>query len=350
MKKIFINGRFLTQRVTGVQRVAREYVKQMDARKDLWNGNQFVLVVPEDYDSQFKLTNIPVKILRGKGNYAWEQMRLPKYVRKEKGNFLLNFCNLCPLSLNDKNIVMIHDLAFVYHPEFYNWKFNAAYRFLVKREARKCHCILTVSEFSKKQLMDTYHLPDQKIAVLYSGVPDFPETQAVNAKIKEIANNRFYFTVGSASPNKNLRFILRLAKNNPHDRFVVSGSRNRVFASLPEEGLPPNLQMTGYLSDQDLAYLYSRCAGFIFPSLYEGFGLPPLEAIKCGCRKLIVSDIPTMHEIFHDLPVNYISPASDTPVLMDSFSQKMDDAQAAALLKCFSYEKSVQQLLNLIDQ
>ena len=348
MKKIFINGRFLSQRTTGVQRAGREYVKQIDKLNDFWGDNKYYLLVPENYDQTFKLANIQLVVLPGKGNYFWEQITLPKYFKREKGYYLLSLCNLCPLKLKEKNIVMIHDLAFIYHPEFYSWKFNTAYKFFIKREAKKSKEILTISEFSKKQLIETYHIPNNKIAILYSGIPNFSNNEITNKKLLDLTADKFYFSVGSASPNKNLKFILNLAKNNPNVNFVVSGAQNRVFASLPADDLPKNVQMTGYVSDDELAFLYSKCEGFVFPSIYEGFGLPPLEAVRCGCRKMIVSDIPTMHEIFDDLPVNYISPESSKPVSMDSFDKKLNDEQAGILQRRISYEKSAIWILDFI--
>lgn len=350
--KIVINGKFFSQKTTGVQRVAREIVNHIENSINTWRDIEFLIVIPSKGINKIpNFKNIKVKFLRGKGNYFWEQIKLPLLFAKEKGDFLLNLCNIAPLILKAKNLVFIHDLTFLYHPDFFSWKFVKAYRFFIKKEAHSCKHIFTVSLFSKNQIFSAYRIPESKISIITPGISiDFSSSCFTkNELIKRITNNPFFFSVGSISKNKNIEYIINLANNNPAFSFVISGAKSKVFNDSFGDSFPKNVFYTGYISDEDLIFLYSKCYGFIFPSFSEGFGLPPLEAIRCGCRRIIVSNIPTMNEIFKNYNVNFIDPFSKNDNII-SFSKVLTKEEANSLIKKYNWNNSVIELLNTIKQ
>ncbi len=310
MKTIYINGRFLTQRITGVQRYAREIVKAIDAKNFEWGDLRFVLLVPSNYDKSYTLKNIPIQIIDGNGNYYWEQIKVPFYLRKKKDYYFASLCNVAPLLLGTKNIVVVHDTAILDHPEFYSKKFVLTYKFIYKHELKSAKLVFTVSEFSKNKITSYYKIPFEKIIVTYSAADShFSEHDLIFDDWFEKTDKPICFSVGSASANKNMKYVIACALKNPNYLFVISGESNKVFNYLknPNEDLPSNVRMLGYLNDDELKSMYKHCEYFLFPSIYEGFGVPPLEASGLGCKKLIVSDIPTMREIFGD-NVNYLDP------------------------------------------
>ena len=344
MKTIYINGKFLTQKITGVQRVARELVFRLDKLAANQEQLSFVLLVPEDYDKSFALSSIKTEVVHGNGGYVWEQIKLPKYLKKKKDYFLLSLCNISPLALRNKNIVTMHDLAVVHHPEFFSKKFVMIYRYIFKRQAKFSPLILTDSLTSKNDIVSHYKIDDAKVKIIWPA--SFKtDAQALQAKrLETMLNKGLCFSVGSASPNKNMKYVFACARRNPQYTFLLSGGRSKAFAkSEGVDTMPENVRYLGYLSDDELRYVYSKCEFFLFPSIYEGFGLPPLEAATYGCKKIIVSDIPTMHEIFGG-DVNYINPLDyenvvnldavkeyDYRNLHDKFSW---DASAKALMDC----------------
>lgn len=307
---VLINGRFLSQKITGVQRFASEIVKKIDSSSEYWDNLKFSIVVP--YDSSVEnlnLKNIVIIKLKGKPNYFWEQIKLSKFMKKHKYDYLLSLCNVAPISLKKKNMVCIHDMAVRTHPEFYSKKFVSVYKFIYKSLCKKATRIFSVSEFSKNEIIKYYPNTKGKIVVVPNAVNEEFGTYIgeVNQNLLQYENKEFYFSVGSASINKNMKYVYSLAKKNPNKLFLISGTKNKVFSDVSNEKLN-NVIHLGYLSDDELSYLYSKAKGFIFPSIYEGFGIPPLEAIKCGCKHIIVSDIPVMHEIFGEKGINYINP------------------------------------------
>ena len=126
----------------------------------------------------------------------------------------------------------------------------------------------------------------------------------------QVTEKSYIFALGSLEPNKNLKWILNAAKNNPQETFIVGGGINEAVFAKQNFSLPPNVRLIGYLSDVESKSLMHYCKAFVFPSFYEGFGIPPMEAMVAGAPQIFVSDIPVMHEIFGN-EVEYIDPQGE---------------------------------------
>lgn len=294
---LYINGRFLTQKITGVQRYALEVLKQIDCM-DLPN-KVIVLCPKDDLINVPKLENIKIlKIGKLKG-HAWEQLSLPLFMLRHRQDKLLNMCNLAPILF--PGYVVIHDISFKTHPEHLNKKFALWYRFVTKMNIKRYKHIFTVSNFSKNEIISEYVVKDKNITVTYNSAEHMkgiiPNKNIIHRL--HLENKKFIFSLGSASPHKNRKFIIECAKNNPNYIFVVTGTNSKSFCDEQYEK-SENLIFTGYLNDEEIVALYKSCEAFLFPSLYEGFGIPPLEALVCGCKKIILSNIEVLKEIYQN--------------------------------------------------
>ena len=338
MIKIIINGRFLSQQITGVQRVAHELVRELDnlVKKE---KIEVVVLAPKNIIFENLYKNIKIKkvgILKG---HLWEQLELPFYTLKVKG-ILLNLCNTAPII--NTGIVDIHDISFRVNPQFFSKKFSWYYRILIWILVKTSKKILTVSEFSKQEIIKYYKVPKEKIEVIYNswehilrGNEDFSILQRLNLK-----NKSFYLAVSSINPNKNFKYIIELAKLYPEKQFVIAGKKNiKVFGKLGIEDLK-NLVWCGYVTDEELKALYMTCKGFIYPSFYEGFGLPPLEAMGCGCEEIYVSNTSCLPEIFGESVV-YLNSYKVEKVLKDNLSLNN------RVLDKYNWELSAEKLLKL---
>lgn len=298
---IYINGRFLTQKITGVQRYAIEVVKQLDKMEnDKYN---FIILVPNvELENAIKLQNIEIKKIGKYSGHKWEQISLPMYIKKnDKKAELLNFCNLAPVLY--PGYVVIHDISFKTHREHLDWKFSLWYRFITKVNIKRYKHIFTVSEFSKKEIIENYKVKEDRITITYNSaehLKNIEPDENIITKL-ELEGKSFNFSLGSKSPHKNHKYIVEYAKRNKDMLFVVSGNNNNKIFNSDEETKLDNLIYTGYLNDNELAALYKNCKSFIFPSLYEGFGIPPLEAMTLGCKNVYVSDIEVFKEIYKDM-------------------------------------------------
>jgi glycosyltransferase involved in cell wall biosynthesis len=301
---IYINGRFLTKPITGVQRYAIEIVKQFDKNE---NKHKIVILLPKgDIVTHLKLSNVEIKQIGKLSGNLWEQISLPIFMRKQKNAVLLNLCNIGPILY--PGYTTIHDIAFKTYSAHLNWKFALYYRIITKLNIKRYDYIFTASKFSKNEILENYHVDENKIAVTYNSAEHLKNIAGDDTLLKKLNLEKkdFIFSLGSKSPHKNHKFIEKCAKENPDILFVVAGDNsNGTFKDEKGEEEINNLIFTGRLNDAQMKSFYSKCNAFIFPSLYEGFGIPPLEAIQCGCSNIILSDIDVFKEIYGD-NVKYI--------------------------------------------
>lgn len=293
--KVVVNARFLTQPITGVQRFAIEISKIL--KKHL--QNDIIFVAPKDIINWEIASELDVKIIGTHKSHIWEQIDLRRFLIKNNSPLLLNLCNTAPLFYRN-NVITIHDIAFEVYPQTYSKKFLLVYKFLIPKLAHSAKKIITVSEFSKSEIMKYYNIPNDKIEVIYN---------AVSTEFQEIGNGnlrkeRYFLTVSSLNYRKNLKLVLKAFTilNNTEKNvrlYVVGDLDNKSFSkyNLHEFETNNKIIFLGRLSDEKLMEYYSNSLAFIYPSLYEGFGIPPLEAQRCKAP-VIVSDIPCFHEIF----------------------------------------------------
>lgn len=338
---IYINGKFLTQKITGVQRYAREIIKELDK---LVNKDEIIILVPNGVNNDLNLTNIKVlKTGKLKGN-LWEQISLPLYVMKHKGE-LLNLCNSAPIIHPD--IITIHDVKIKARPNDFSENFLKWYNFMFKRIIPKSNMIITVSNFSKSEIMKYYHIDEKKIHVIYNAWQHFERIgYNINALNKyELEKNNYYFAMSSLEPNKNFKWIAEVAKRNQDEIFAIAGSINK---KIFDEGLgfecPKNMKLLGYISDKEAKTLMKYTKAFLFPSFYEGFGIPPLEALSAGTKKIIVSDIPVMHELFGE-NINYIDPYDN---MYDLSKYELKEINSKEILSEYLWNKSAIKLYRLL--
>ena len=342
--KIIINGRFLTQKITGVQRVAHELIREIDkllSKKKL----EVVILAPKNLIFKTSYKNIKIKKVGFLTGVLWEQLELPFYGLLEKG-ILLNLGSTAPLI--NTGIVDIHDISFKVNPQFFSKKFSLYYKILIWILVKTSKKILTVSEFSKNEIIKYYNVSPQKIEVVYNSwehILNFKEDFNILEKFN-LKSKSFYLGVSSVAPNKNFKYIIELAKLYPEKKFVIAGKKNeKVFGNLGINEMN-NLIWCGYVSDEELKTLYMSCKGFIFPSFYEGFGIPPLEAMGCGCEEIYVSDTSCLLEIFED-SVIYINP-NKVEKIFDK-EVKISKEKIKKVLKKYSWKKSSLEIIKILE-
>lgn len=285
---IFINGRFLTQSLTGVQRYAAEMVKAIDrllasgdAPRSLLEAH-WQLLTPAGAVASLELERIGTRQFGSRSGHLWDQLDL---ARAANGGILISLANSGPV-LHPDHLIVIHDAQVFRRPDFFSWAYRTTHRALGYLLARRA-TIASVSAFSRCELSDVLRLTPAKVPIFPNSaehfaaiIPDY----SILARLG-LSDGKFFLSVGSMSRNKNISLAIdaaELLKRPDFPLVVVGGDNNKVFQGN-RAASNASVVMAGRLSDQEVAALYARAAAFVFPSLYEGFGVPPLEAMIFGC-------------------------------------------------------------------
>jgi glycosyltransferase involved in cell wall biosynthesis len=279
-----INGKFTSQQITGVQRVAYELTRAMQMRAN--PGGELEVFVPENVIEPGALLKHQRRFpwLRGT---LWEQITLPIAAR---GMTLLNLCNTNPIFKRGQ-VVMVHDMAVYDVPQGFSKKFLMWYRICFSILPRMEPLILTVSAFSKRRICHHLKIDESRVAVVPPGADHLDRVVSNPATVRRLhlVKDAYCIIVGSLDPRKNLQCALDAIDQLGHlgdVKFVVVGGKNpRIFnsESIGRTARSKQVVWTGFVSDGELKALYENAGCLVFPSLYEGFGLPPLEAMYCGC-------------------------------------------------------------------
>lgn len=341
VKKIVINGKFYAQKVTGVQRYAREVLLELDKIIDDFDVE---LVLPENAQNVPDFKNIKKTTLKGDASILWEQIKLPIYIWRKK-TIGLHLCHVAPILKPD--IVCIHDANVVRNPHWFTKKLVFWYKLIHKNAALRAKKVLSVSDFSKNELQEIFKIPDNRIENIGSGWQHIERVSCDEDTLNryKLEKKQFFFSLGTQAPHKNMKWILQYAKNHPDETFVLSGSfYSKVFKTEKLE-LPSNVRFLGYLSDSEVKTLMRDCKAFLFPSFYEGFGIPPLESLSLGTTTA-VSNIPVMHELFEDA-VHYIDPLNSNINLSEKLLEPV--LEPNSVLKKYNWASVSKKILRIFE-
>jgi glycosyltransferase involved in cell wall biosynthesis len=275
-----INGRFLSQTTTGVQRYAREIVRAIDQILVASNGAGRLLAPALDAPAPSYRAIQTHLVSPGQG-HVWEQFILPMRSRQP----LLNLCNTAP-AFASQQVVCIHDANVFEHPESYSRAFRYYYRGLQPWVARRAARVTSVSKDAAQQIARHIGIAAGKIDVLPNGHEHALRWDASLSRIFDAAPPRrpYVLLLGSRAKHKNIDLIAGMAKSLDllDIDIIVAGGDASIF-SQAAIAQASNLRCCGRVSDDDLAMLLSKALCLAFPSLTEGFGLPIVEAMALGC-------------------------------------------------------------------
>ncbi len=337
-----INARLLKHNsLSGIPRYIQGILKGLDAR-----NFEYTLLYPDK-----KLNVIKA--------HLWEQFILPG---RSKNSLLWSPANSGPFRVHNQ-VVTVHDVLHVDRPDLHVNSFLAGklYKFMYPRLFKNCLGILTVSNYTKSRIMELYKIPSEKIKVVYETPADIfkpcseSEIKAVREKYKLTQDRGYVLSLGSLDIKKNLKNLIKawqILDNYIKKDFdlILSGQEveRMTLERLELDKIPDGVKFTGFVDDKDLPALYSGASLFIFPSLYEGFGLPPVEAMSCGAP-VIVSNATSLPEICGDGALQ-VDPydiesiaAGIKSVLEDNSLAESLRAKGLARSKFFSWEHEIDE-------
>jgi glycosyltransferase involved in cell wall biosynthesis len=353
---VVFNGRFLAARPTGVQRVAHQLIRALDsglARGDFDLDGRAEIVCPAGVDGMTSLSAIAERRGGMFTGQPWEQFDLPRLAR---GRLLVNLCNLGPLG-GRRQVTMIHDAQVYISPQSYSRAFAEWYRFALPRIGAASRKVLTVSEFSREMLEKHGVAPREKIEVIHNGVDHIAAVEpdaAILARLR-LQNRPYVVALASAQAHKNLRVVCEAfaRRDLAALRLVLVGSV--TIAELERAGIPvpETVLFAGRVSDGELRALLESAIAYACPSITEGFGLPPLEAMYVGCPA-VVAPRGALPEVCGEAAL-YAAP-DDPKAWTEAILSLAEDKEARATVRAkgavqaskFRWERAARQLHDVL--
>jgi glycosyltransferase involved in cell wall biosynthesis len=331
--RIAIDGRELAGQATGVGRYLSELLRAWNELPDA-RAHEFVIcthaAAPLPALPYLRVSTVTSP---GAGGTRWEQLTLPRLLRAAEPHVVFAPAYTAPLRCPFPVVLTVHDVSYCAHPEWFSWREGTRRRLLTRWSAQRAALVLTVSEFSKGEIVRHLGIDAARVRAIYSG----PSPVADPASGTD-AHAPLVLYVGSMLARRHVPELIdgfaRLARRRPDVRLALVGSPRGVppvdiAGSLRDADLGGRITMHGFVPDAELADLYHRSSAFAFLSSYEGFGLTPLDAIAAGVPPVVL-DTPVAREIY-GAAAHYVT--RPDPALVEAALERVlfDDTERARL-------------------
>jgi glycosyltransferase involved in cell wall biosynthesis len=310
--RIAIDGRELVGRPTGVGRYLSELLRAW-GELPAASGHEFVLCSPQALDlDAFEPLRASSRVAAGSGT-LWEQRVLPGLAASANADVLFSPAYTCPLWCSIPIVLVINDVSFAAHPEWFSWREGLRRRTLTRLGARRAARVITESDFSKREITRLLGIASPQIEVIYLGASTLHRDDSSAARLPLV------LYVGSLFNRRHIPELIdgfsRLVARMPEARLEIVGDNRTnphvdVAELLDRGGMSGLVRWRSYIPDGDLSSLYASASAFVFLSDYEGFGLTPLEAMAAGVPAVVL-DTPIAREIYGAAAMFLPSPAPD---------------------------------------
>lgn len=282
----------------------------------------------------------------------WEQTRFPALVKQETLDLLHSPHYTMPLSKPTRQVVTFHDMIFFLYPEVHTFAKRIFFPWIMHRSARKADLIITDSDSTRRDAAKILGISAEKMVTVHLGYRDIFKPIDDEAKLRSAREQfglpaRFILYVGAIEPRKNVPLLLRAFKRlvdegYPH-HLVIPGKMGWLVGDVPELierlGISEKVRLLGYVPYEELPSIYNLADLFVYPSLYEGFGLPPLEAMACG-TPVITTNISSMPEVVEDGGI--LVPPNDDNALFEAMVRILTDDRLRQDLRQRGFKRAAQ--------
>lgn len=333
------------------------------------NENKYFLYSNEEIETFKNFDNATIKIINKKGLF-WHKKVLSDAYKEGLEIFIAPTSYIIPALHNPgkiKVLITIHDLIAFLYPGNHNKKAVLVEKLTLDRALKKVKKVLSVSENTKKDLIRNFDIKESLIEIIHNAASDsfgiIEQDQCEILRESKKLPKEFIFSVGTLEPRKNYETLIeaysKMKAHHPEVKLVIAGKNGwkseSIFKKVEELGLKDDVIFLGYVTEDELAKLYNLAIIFAYPSLYEGFGIPPLEAMKCGCP-VITSDVSSLPEVVGNSAIlvnphsvedlkNALHKLLSNPSLQEDLKNK-----GLEQYKKFSWKTSARKLLAIINQ
>jgi len=364
--RIGIDARELCGRATGVGRYLGGLLHEW-AADSRTRDHEFVLCAPSPVGLALDTRRFPTRTIAGAGGSWWEQVQVPRAVASEHLDVWFAPAYTAPLRLDVPTVVAIHDLSFVAHPEWFRLREGARRRWLTRQSALHASAVITISEFSKRELIERLDVGDKKIHVIPPGVgaggSGLGASRLPSPQPPVPSPHRVLF-VGSIFNRRHVTDLIRafapIARRHPDASLDIVGDnrsypREDVRGTIAAERLEPRVRWHEYVTDDQLAALYAGARAFAFLSEYEGLGLTPLEALAAGVPPLLLDTAvarescgaAALYVHVSDLPATTRALES---LLFDEAARQRLLAAASGELAKYSWPRAARETLAVLER
>jgi glycosyltransferase involved in cell wall biosynthesis len=322
--------------------------------------HSFVLYLNEAI-ARSPMPQAELRVVPGAGGTRWEQISLPHAVKQDRLDVFFAPGYTAPLRLKVPFVVLVHDISFVAHAEWFRLKEGLRRRLLTRWSSRRANAVLTVSQTARAEIIASFGLPPDGVRCVYPGITSFQSPSAPS--ISGTSSEPLVLFVGSIFNRRHIPDLIRGFKPVAHDHLdarleIVGDNRTYPHQDLPAivaaEGLQTQVTIRPYMFDDGLAHLYGRARAFAFLSEYEGFGHPPLEALASGVPPLLM-DTPVAREVCGDAAI-YVR-CDDVDAISSALEHLLfDGAMRAKVLKAapsvlarYSWKRAAAETLELLE-
>lgn len=327
--RIAVNTRFLlTGNMEGYGYFIAEMFKRITQNQP---DHQFIFLFDRPFDKKFIFSDNIIPVVIGPPARHpllwkyWYDIKVPAALKKHKADVFVSPDGFCSLSTSVPQCVTVHDLSFLHFPKHIKTTHLLFYKRYTPEFLTKAKTIATVSDFSKQDIIKHYKIPGEKINIIYSAAKEIfkPVEESIKEKVKNkyTGGKEFFIYVGAVHPRKNLLNILKAfsvfkKRQQSNFKLIIAGrlawKNDKLIESLKTYKYKEDIIMPGYVEENELANLLASAYCLVYPSLYEGFGVPPLEAMQCHVP-VITSQDSSMQEICSDAAL-YADPRSHADI------------------------------------
>ena len=362
--RIGIDGRELLQKPTGVGRYLFELCNAW-RHSDRARHHEFIIYTPTNKPLSLpgtelgstKQKQVHHQSVPGTGGAWWEQTALRAAVIRDNVNVFFAPAYSAPLRLTMPTVVTIHDVSFLAHPEWFSWKEGLRRRWLADRSINQAEAVISVSRFTRAEILRLYNISSQHVHVVLSGIT------SLSPILTDTDGTPRILFVGSIFNRRHLPILIRafakVRRSFPDAQLTIVGDnrthpKQDLTAAILGEDLETSVSLQSYISEARLAQLYRQATVFVFLSEYEGFGLTPLEAMSAGVP-VVVADTLVARELYEDaalfVPIANVNATADAihTLFTDVTVRERQLQRASTLLKKFSWTRAATETLQVLE-